>query len=122
MHGLQLRLPTRLSGCGARCRMKAAMLSGQEADDEKLSWRVDAEVRLRLEEVRREETARSAALQVTIPPILPACTPGGRSNTHATDDEALLMRMARMAGRLPGRGPDVYTCTWHPQPRGSCEA
>jgi hypothetical protein len=46
--------------------MKAAMLSGQEADDEKLSWRVDAEVRLRLEEVRREETARSAALQVTI--------------------------------------------------------
>jgi hypothetical protein len=48
--------------------MKAAMLSGQEADDEKLSWRVDAEVRLRLEEVRREETARSAALQVTSPP------------------------------------------------------
>lgn len=48
--------------------MKAAMLSGQEADDEKLSWRVDAEVRLRLEEVRREETARSAALQVTASP------------------------------------------------------
>lgn len=85
------------------------MLSGQEADDEKLSWRVDAEVRLRLEEVRREETARSAALQVTAP-LLAACTPGGCSDTHATGTEALLARMARMARMarcLPGCGPDV---------------
>ena len=28
------------------CRMKAAMLTGQESEDERLSWRVDAEVRL----------------------------------------------------------------------------
>lgn len=45
-------------------RMKTAMLSGQEADDEKLSWRVDAEVRLKLEELRHSETAHSSALQV----------------------------------------------------------
>lgn len=51
--------------------MKAAMLTGQEAEDEKLSWRVDAEVRLRLDEVRQQETARSAALQVLL--LFPSC-------------------------------------------------
>lgn len=44
--------------------MKAAMLTGQDAEEEKLSWRVDAEVRLRLDELRQSETARSSALQV----------------------------------------------------------
>lgn len=42
------------------------MLTGQEAEDEKLSWRVDAEVRLRLDELRQQESARSAALQVLL--------------------------------------------------------
>lgn len=44
------------------CRMKQQMLEGQDTDDDKLAWRVEAELRLRLDELRRTEGASSAQL------------------------------------------------------------
>ena len=55
-------------GCGAEAtdlvhrRMKQQMLDGQDTDDDKLAWRVEAELKLRLDELRRTEVAASAAL------------------------------------------------------------
>ena len=38
------------------------MLDGQDTDDDKLAWRVEAELKLRLDELRRTEGAAAAAL------------------------------------------------------------
>ncbi len=38
------------------------MLDGQDTDDDKLAWRVEAELKLRLDDLRRTEGAASAAL------------------------------------------------------------
>lgn len=43
--------------------MKQQMLEGQDTDDDKLAWRVEAELRLRLDELRRTEGASSAQLE-----------------------------------------------------------
>lgn len=48
--------------CSRYCRMKQQMLEGQDTDDDKLAWRVEAELRLRLDELRRTEGASSAQL------------------------------------------------------------
>ena len=42
--------------------MKQQMLDGQETDDDKLAWRLEAELKLRLDELRRTEGAAAAAL------------------------------------------------------------
>lgn len=43
-------------------------MGGQEAEDDRLSWRVEAEVKLRLEDAAAEQAAMSAALSVrTLP-------------------------------------------------------
>jgi hypothetical protein len=42
--------------------MKQQMLEGQDTDDDKLAWRLEAELKLRLDELRRTEGAAAAAL------------------------------------------------------------
>lgn len=51
--------------------MKAAMVGGQEAEDDRLSWRVEAEVKLRLEGAAEQQAALSAALSVRTLPAFP---------------------------------------------------
>ena len=47
----------------AACRrMKQQLLDGQDTDDDKLAWRLEAELKLRLDELRRTEGAAAAAL------------------------------------------------------------
>ena len=45
-----------------RHRMKQQLLEGQDTDDDKLAWRVEAELRLRLDELRLSEGAAAAEL------------------------------------------------------------
>ncbi len=50
-----------------RCRMKAAMVGGQEAEED----RVEAAVQAQLDGLRAQDAAASAALAVRLTPPLP---------------------------------------------------
>lgn len=45
------------------CRLKQQLMTEQEEEEEKLRWRVDAEVKLALEEFQKAEAQQSAGNQ-----------------------------------------------------------
>lgn len=47
----------------AACRLKQQMMTEQEDEEEKVRWRVDAEVKLAMEEFKAAESQRSAGTQ-----------------------------------------------------------
>ena len=85
--------------------MKQQLLDGQDTEDDKLAWRVEAELRLRLDELRRTEGAAAAELAAQLAQVQARATPcptvqvGGGGGAHA--------RRPLLAGPLAGgvRGP-----------------
>lgn len=64
--------------------MKQQLLEGQDTDDDKLAWRVEAELRLRLDELRRTEGAAAAQLAAQLEQLQVGAAPwGGGGGTSA---------------------------------------